>query len=70
MSSQVTIKALELKNESYKYISIADVPNADSLPFSLRVMLENLLRQAHQAVAPLAPTRVRVKPASWASARG
>ena len=29
-----------------------------------------ILRQAHQAVAPLAPTRVRVKPASWASARG
>lgn len=35
---------LRVGNEEYTYYSIADIPGAETLPFSLKVLLENLLR--------------------------
>ena len=40
------IKQLPLAGRSVHYVSLADVPGVDALPFSLRILLENLLRQA------------------------
>lgn len=40
------IQQLALKDRSVHYVSIAEVEGIDALPFSLRIMLENLLRQA------------------------
>lgn len=40
------IAQLTLPNRTVHYVSIADVPGVERLPFSLRIMLENLLRQA------------------------
>ena len=46
MTLKPRIKQLALANRSIRYVSIADVPGVDELPFSLRILLENLLRQA------------------------
>lgn len=46
MKLKPEIKQLALANRSVRYVSIADVPGVDELPFSLRILLENLLRQA------------------------
>ena len=35
---------LRVGNEEYTYYSIADIPGTETLPFSLKVLLENLLR--------------------------
>lgn len=46
MSALPEFKQLPLDGRQINYVSIADVPGVDSLPFSLRILLENLLRQA------------------------
>lgn len=35
---------LEVAGQSYQIFNISDIPGADSLPFSLKILLENLLR--------------------------
>ncbi|NUA30259.1 aconitate hydratase AcnA [Cupriavidus basilensis] len=50
MKLEPEIKQLPLSNRSVRYVSIADVPGVDQLPFSLRILLENLLRQASRGV--------------------
>ncbi|GAB7548958.1 aconitate hydratase AcnA [Cupriavidus sp. 8B] len=50
MKLEPEIKQLPLLNRSVRYVSIADVPGVDQLPFSLRILLENLLRQASRGV--------------------
>ncbi|MFJ1257802.1 aconitate hydratase AcnA [Cupriavidus sp. CuC1] len=50
MNLEPEIKQLPLLNRSVRYVSIADVPGVDQLPFSLRILLENLLRQASRGV--------------------
>ncbi|SEF27944.1 aconitate hydratase AcnA [Variovorax sp. NFACC27] len=50
MKSESQIKQLALANRTVRYVSIADVPGVDQLPFSLRILLENLLRQASRGV--------------------
>ncbi len=44
------IKQLPLPGRTVRYVSVAEVPGVDTLPFSLRIMLENLLRQASRGV--------------------
>ncbi|MGE8369229.1 aconitate hydratase AcnA [Cupriavidus sp.] len=50
MKLEPEIKQLPLLNRSVRYVSIAGVPGVDQLPFSLRILLENLLRQASRGV--------------------
>ena len=40
------ISSLTTGDRTVRYVPIADVPGVDKLPFSLRILLENLLRQA------------------------
>lgn len=40
------LQDLDIQGRTVKYVPIGDVPGIDRLPFSLRVLLENLLRQA------------------------
>jgi len=40
------LKDLQVNGRTVRYVPIADVPGIDTLPFSLRVLLENLMRQA------------------------
>lgn len=44
---QPVIQSLSLQQRKVQYISIASIEGIDQLPFSLRVLLENLLRQLH-----------------------
>src|SRR5699024_2461222 len=37
---------LTINGRTVRYVPISNVPGVDTLPFSLRVLLENLLRQA------------------------
>jgi aconitate hydratase len=46
MTLSPQIQQLAVAGRTFHYVSIADVPGVEQLPFSLRVMLENLLRQA------------------------
>ena len=46
MKTAPQIKQLPVANRTVRYVSIADVAGVDQLPFSLRILLENLLRQA------------------------
>ncbi|MCG2594415.1 aconitate hydratase AcnA [Ramlibacter sp. XY19] len=41
---------LPLPGRTVHYVPIAEVPGVDQLPFSLRIMLENLLRQATRGI--------------------
>jgi aconitate hydratase len=50
MNTTPQLKDLPLAGRKVQYVSIADVPGVDQLPFSLRIMLENLLRQASRGV--------------------
>ncbi|MDM0109174.1 aconitate hydratase AcnA [Variovorax sp. J22R24] len=50
MTVESNIKQLPLANRSVRYVSIAGVEGIDSLPFSMRILLENLLRQASRGV--------------------
>jgi aconitate hydratase len=50
MNTPPQLKDLPLAGRKVQYVSIADVPGVDQLPFSLRIMLENLLRQASRGV--------------------
>ena len=38
------IATLNAGQRTLRYVPVADVPGVDRLPFSLRVLLENLLR--------------------------
>ena len=40
------LSALHVGDRTLRYVPIHDVPGVDRLPFSLRILLENLLRQA------------------------
>lgn len=40
------LRDLDVNGRTVQYVPIADVPGIDTLPFSLRVLLENLMRQA------------------------
>jgi len=44
------IQTLALSGGARRYVRIADVPGIDGLPFSLRILLENLLRQASRGM--------------------
>ena len=46
MKNETQIKQLPVANRTVRYVSIADVAGVEQLPFSLRILLENLLRQA------------------------
>ncbi|MDM0040170.1 aconitate hydratase AcnA [Variovorax sp. J22G21] len=50
MKLQPQIRQLALSNRSVRYVSIGDVEGVEKLPFSLRILLENLLRQASRGV--------------------
>lgn len=50
MKHSAQIQPLPLAGRSLHYIPIAGVQGVDSLPFSLRIMLENLLRQAARGI--------------------
>ncbi|CAM3616242.1 aconitate hydratase AcnA [Paracidovorax anthurii] len=50
MTLKPEIHVLPLPSGSTRYVSIANVPGVDSLPFSLRILLENLLRQASRGI--------------------
>ncbi|OUM01067.1 aconitate hydratase AcnA [Variovorax sp. JS1663] len=50
MKTPPVIQHLPLAGRSVRYVSIAEVPGVDALPFSLRILLENLLRQASRGV--------------------
>ena len=50
MKREPCIKRLPLANRSVRYVSIADIEGVDELPFSLRILLENLLRQASRGI--------------------
>ncbi len=50
MTSHVALQDLSLGSRTVQYVPIAHVPGVDTLPFSLRVLLENLYRQ--QALRP------------------
>ncbi|MEJ8848448.1 aconitate hydratase AcnA [Variovorax rhizosphaerae] len=50
MKTQPRFKQLPLANRAVRYVSIADVKGVEQLPFSLRILLENLLRQASRGV--------------------
>lgn len=50
MKVKPEIKQLQLTRGPTAYVSIADVPGVDQLPFSLRILLENLMRQASRGV--------------------
>jgi len=52
MSSVAALKSLSVAGKSFLYAPIADAPGLDRLPFSLRVVLENLTRQAARAMRP------------------
>lgn len=46
MTFEPKIKQLALDRRVVDYVSIADIPGVEQLPFSLRILLENLMRQA------------------------
>src|SRR5699024_9339702 len=46
MAQTPALRDLAVGDCTVRYVPIADVPGVDKLPFSLRVLLENLLRQA------------------------
>jgi aconitate hydratase len=50
MTTSPQIKQLALQDRRVNYVSIAEVPGVDQLPFSLRIMLENLLRQVTRGI--------------------
>ncbi|MCX5592569.1 aconitate hydratase AcnA [Alcaligenes endophyticus] len=45
MTSHVALQDLQLGSRTVQYVPISQVPEIDTLPFSLRVLLENLYRQ-------------------------
>ncbi len=63
-AGQSTIGQISLPGRELKYVAIAGMPGVEQLPFSLRVLLENLLRQSmrgadtQQEVAALLQRRV------------
>ncbi len=46
MNSNPVLQKLDVNGRAVNYVPISDVPGIDTLPFSLRVLLENLKRQA------------------------
>ncbi len=46
MSNTPALRDLTVNGRTVRYVPIKNVPNVESLPYSLRVLLENLLRQA------------------------
>ncbi len=46
MATIPPLSALHVGDRTLRYVPIHDVPGVDRLPFSLRILLENLLRQA------------------------
>lgn len=46
MSNTPALRDLTVNGRTVQYVPIRDVPGIDSLPYSLRVLLENLMRQA------------------------
>jgi len=45
MSQSLALETLSLNGRSVRYVPIADIPGIEKLPYSLRVLLENLCRQ-------------------------
>ncbi len=45
MSQSLALETLSLNGRSMRYVPIADIPGLETLPYSLRVLLENLCRQ-------------------------
>ena len=41
-----TVSSLKVGDRTLRYVSITDIPGVERLPFSLRILLENLCRQA------------------------
>ena len=50
MKTEVVLKQLALTGRTVGYVPIAEVDGIDDLPFSLRILLENLLRQACRGI--------------------
>lgn len=46
MTTKPALQELNINGRTVRYVPISDVPGVDTLPFSLRVLLENLKRQA------------------------
>ncbi|NYT64055.1 aconitate hydratase AcnA [Alcaligenaceae bacterium] len=46
MNTKPVLTKLDVNGRAIRYVPISDVPGIDTLPFSLRVLLENLKRQA------------------------
>lgn len=46
MTTKPALQELNINGRTVSYVPISDVPGIDTLPFSLRVLLENLKRQA------------------------
>jgi aconitate hydratase A / 2-methylisocitrate dehydratase len=46
MTDTPALKTLSVAGTAYRYAPIADIPEVERLPYSLRVVLENLVRQA------------------------
>ena len=44
--AEIPVSRLQVGGRTFRYVPISDVPGVDALPFSLRILLENLLRQA------------------------
>ena len=45
MSQSSALAPLNINGRDLRYVPIADIPGIDTLPYSLRVLLENLCRQ-------------------------
>ncbi|MDP9095319.1 MAG: aconitate hydratase AcnA, partial [Pseudomonadota bacterium] len=46
MAVSPALASLQIGDRSFRYVPITDVPGVERLPFSLRILLENLCRQA------------------------
>lgn len=46
MTFNPQIRTLEVEGQTHRYVAIADIPGVEQLPFSLRIVLENVARQA------------------------
>ena len=46
MAATPTLSTLHVGDRAVRFVPIAGVPGVEALPFSLRILLENLLRQS------------------------
>ena len=55
------LKTLSVAGASYRFAPIADIPGVDRLPYSLRVVLENLVRQAARGMRDTATVDAEIQ---------